>query len=795
MVSCGCRKPDLQASYSDALNKFRQGDSDAAFALASTGYKQAEKRDPVWSWRFRILKAEVLLHKHAPENSLELLAPTPPPDLPVEIIARKMIVEAQALCNSNKTGDPKALLADADHLISDNDQVLRAEMEYVRGDCAFPTNRSLARDYFLSSAKLAHGHDGYVEARALGDAAWVLMQAGHYDEAIKEFTAALAATDSPLLREGLLGDLGECHQELGDWRAAASLSQEAEDVASGVKDAVTDRGRWLIDLGRVHFSQLEYSEANAALSKALSIANELRDADLKVRSLDNLSLVALTTGDRANAERHIREMEALHPEGEQHLYLLLNKAKLARLDNNFRDAEELLKQLLAGNPDPRIRSRAQSDLGSIYVSQQKFDAAERAFREAMTAAEEVFIELKSDQGRISFLDYYPFYDQYVRFLVMRNRPLDALSIAERGRSRALAQALGFAGNQGSQINLPRIQNALRTSRQVVFAYWLGWETESYLWVITPSQMKLFKLPAEMEIVREIDAYDRNIIDRTSEESSRGQKLFQMLVAPAEGLIPKGSNIIIVPHRRLAKLNFETLVSPEAKPHYWIEDVCIQSASFLALLESPKRARARYSKELLLMGAPVEASKDFPGLEHASEEMGKVAGRFSPAKEAVIAGAEATPAAYRSSDPSQFRYFHFVTHGTASDTNPLDSAIILSPSQEGYKLYARDIIKTKIHPDLVTISTCYGAGTRQYSGEGLVGLAWAFMRAGAHEVIAALWEADDEANAQLMDWFYAGLAKGNTPAAALRDAKLKMLHSGNFHRAPYFWAPLQVYTGP
>ncbi|HEX5433042.1 MAG TPA: CHAT domain-containing protein, partial [Candidatus Angelobacter sp.] len=121
-------------------------------------------------------------------------------------------------------------------------------------------------------------------------------------------------------------------------------------------------------------------------------------------------------------------------------------------------------------------------------------------------------------------------------------------------------------------------------------------------------------------------------------------------------------------------------------------------------------------------------------------------------------------------------------------------IILSPSSDGYKLYGYDIIKTKIHPELVTISTCYGAGRRQYSGEGLVGLAWAFMRVGAHHVVAALWEVDDAASADLMNQFYGELTQGKSPATALRDGKLAMLHSNGPRRRPFYWASLQLYTG-
>ena len=92
------------------------------------------------------------------------------------------------------------------------------------------------------------------------------------------------------------------------------------------------------------------------------------------------------------------------------------------------------------------------------------------------------------------------------------------------------------------------------------------------------------------------------------------------------------------------------------------------------------------------------------------------------------------------------------------------------------------------------SACYGAGTRTYSGEGLVGLAWAFLRAGAHRVVAGLWEVDELASVDLMDDFYSGLQAGQTASSALRSAKLKMLKSDGSYSRPYYWASLQLYVG-
>jgi CHAT domain-containing protein len=44
----------------------------------------------------------------------------------------------------------------------------------------------------------------------------------------------------------------------------------------------------------------------------------------------------------------------------------------------------------------------------------------------------------------------------------------------------------------------------------------------------------------------------------------------------------------------------------------------------------------------------------------------------------------------------------------------------------------------------------------------------------------------------MDKFYDSLNKGARPEAALRAAKLSLLHGNKFHD-PYYWAPFQLYA--
>jgi CHAT domain-containing protein len=154
--------------------------------------------------------------------------------------------------------------------------------------------------------------------------------------------------------------------------------------------------------------------------------------------------------------------------------------------------------------------------------------------------------------------------------------------------------------------------------------------------------------------------------------------------------------------------------------------------------------------------------------------------------------DATPRGFLDAMPSRFSMIHFAAHAETNPRSPLESAVILSRNGDSYKLYARDVTKLQLSADLVTISACRSAGARAYGGEGLVGLAWAFLHSGAQAVIAGLWDVSDSSSAQLMDKLYESLASKDAPATALRMAKLSLLHGGGSYRKPFYWAPYQIY---
>jgi CHAT domain-containing protein len=199
------------------------------------------------------------------------------------------------------------------------------------------------------------------------------------------------------------------------------------------------------------------------------------------------------------------------------------------------------------------------------------------------------------------------------------------------------------------------------------------------------------------------------------------------------------------------------------------------------------------RSLLLIGNPKPREPEFPALRYASNEMNSIARHFGQDRVTVYEGDRASPAAYRDAHPERFALLHFTAHAAANLESPLDSAVILTGPENAFKLYARDVAEQSLHADLVTVSACRSAGERAYSGEGLVGFAWAFLRAGARGVIAGLWDVDDRSTAELMDVLYDRLAAGDPAPRALREAKLSVMARGGNSARPYYWAPFQLYT--
>jgi CHAT domain-containing protein len=274
----------------------------------------------------------------------------------------------------------------------------------------------------------------------------------------------------------------------------------------------------------------------------------------------------------------------------------------------------------------------------------------------------------------------------------------------------------------------------------------------------------------------------------------GQELYKALLAPVMNDAPNDEHFIIVPDGDLHALNLETLPG-QVRTKFWIEHAIVAiapSLNYLAgnRLPSDRRSKVRPKKGLLI-GDPVETA-EYPRLKYAGQEMDSIASAMGMPEQRR--GAEASPEAYTGNHPDRFDFIHFAAHAIANQNHPLDSAVILTGAPETFRLFARDVSNHRLKAEIVTISACRSAGAKTYAGEGLVGFAWAFLKAGAENVVAGLWDVNDESTAKLMTGLYTNIAARYPAPEALQRAKLTLIHAGGTWAKPRYWAPFELYMG-
>ena len=91
-------------------------------------------------------------------------------------------------------------------------------------------------------------------------------------------------------------------------------------------------------------------------------------------------------------------------------------------------------------------------------------------------------------------------------------------------------------------------------------------------------------------------------------------------------------------------------------------------------------------------------------------------------------------------------------------------------------------------ELLTLSACDTAISSEGAGLEIEGLGVLAQNKGATSVIASLWAVADDTTPRFMQVFYESVVSGQqSKAAALREAQLEMIRSGEASH-PLYWAP-------
>jgi CHAT domain-containing protein/Tfp pilus assembly protein PilF len=831
VLSCS-RDDSPQASFEHVRLTFQHGDLIHSQQEAEEGYRRFLRSSPDWAWRFRILEAKAALWRGMYEDSLKILASQPGPPNEPGLNVPLLTLEALSHARLQRFPEAEAKLKQAEQICTRSADPSCGEVIQARGLLSNEQGQLVqARQALEGSLSFARAHgDQFLESTSLLNLGAVSLKQEHFDEAIdssetsNQVSAAIGARDVALVAQG---NLGWAYYKLGDSEESLEVFQEAEKKAAELGD-VFDQENELINIGYIHMDSRKFDLAAQTFQRALGLAQGIKAKQDIYNALRVLARLALQTGDLVNAGQYADQALEKARESGNHvdeLYPILVQGQVAARRGDSATAESKFREVEQDKVCPVfLKWEAEHSLARLYEDEKRPDSADREYRAALATFEAARDTVRHEDSQLSFLtNASRIYDDYVHFLVARGKTDDALRWADYSRARTLAEGLGLLAKRASTGPPPlNPQQIARRAEGTVLFYWLA-EKQSYLWAVTPQKTSLFTLPPGSEIEAAAQRYRKALggpQDVLESADQNGRWLYRTLIAPAQALLKKEAKVFVIPDGSLNNLNFETLLVsgpmlPDKNLHYWIEDVTIANASSLRVLGGARAGKGKSNEKrdrgLLLVGNSVAPNDKYPELPKAAAQMESVARHFPAAKQRIFARQQATPAAYLASSPERFSYIHFVAHGTASRLSPLDSAIVLSktvlsktalsktaPSganaeDDSFKLYARDIIRRPLRADLVTISACYGAGERAYSGEGLVGLSWAFLRAGAHNVVAALWEATDASTEQLMDKFYDELDRGAGPDAALRTAKLALLRGGGFHN-PFYWAPFQLYAG-
>jgi CHAT domain-containing protein len=626
----------------------------------------------------------------------------------------------------------------------------------------------------LQTGRLAEAQSSVEHAQAhLDDAAWaarfrveeakIRLYRGQSPEAIQLLTDRWTnkIVDRDLIIDRLL-ILALANSRTGNELKAKTSVAEAEAVCEEAPQNLNKQGEVWSTEGTIDFENGRLQTARKLFQQSLENASTTGNHFLEARSLLGLSAVSLEEYHYQDALAH------LHAAGD-----IANKI----------GAQQILIS-------------AQGNTGWAYYATGDYARALASFNAAAISAAELGAPLDEtlwldtagmSEAKLGNLDA-------AREHYRRHRP---------GQSGNPRRGLGLENKDGTATRPPHISlKALaRQSHAVILVYAMS-QKASYLWAGNGKESGFYALPDRASILTTVANHRRALLsarDLMAEQHPSARDLYEMLVKPAENLIHPGDRVFIVAGD-INGLNFETLLTSGQSSHYWIEDVAITHLASVRLLASahrqfPVRGSATHQGQLLVIGNPVYSGQQYTALPNAAAEVADVAAHFPNHARTVLTGLSASPDAYIRSDPSRFEYIHFVSHATASRLVPLDSAVILSArgTPDSAKLYARDILSKPLHAELVTISACQGSGVRVYAGEGLVGLAWAFLRAGSRNVIGALWDVSDASTPELMGHLYDGIAAGKSPDVSLRAAKLDMLHSHGIFRKPIYWGAFQLYS--
>ena len=599
-----------------------------------------------------------------------------------------------------------------------------------------------------------------------------------------------------------LGGLARVHEALGMPDSAEAAARAHDEALSNqlsvplLPPILARQGRTdeAIRISRDWSArQLERGNVQGATLATLALSELLLDADAPADALreavaaESLAVQLNFTDEHTRAQR-LQGLAHLH-NGEVARALPVLQRALERAEAHP-TAETLLLTRLA-------YADALAQSGDARGTLDAYDRAAQA-------VERVTALLDVDLNRTRYRERHlaPFDGALRALLSGEHDDHDAVARwSQRRKAAALALAsrnIGAVSSPVRQATLAELQHKLAPSSALID--YLVVDSAVYALVVRTRATHILKLPVSLDSVRQLsEAMTRGFhatyagrvdLARVAFSFHAAHALFRALLEPLLPQLAEVQRLHVVPDGPLHAVPFDALVeSLPATPgdygsaRYAIDRFEIEllpSSWFLPSDVAPRRPLPSASRVLLV-------TRNVPGGE---QERAAILSAWKSSRVTVLADDDATESALRR-NRARHDILHFAVHARADDHDPARSHLRLAADSvdDGF-LHLSEVTPDAVR--LVVLSACETLAGRIYRGEGLMGLARAFLSSGAESVVATRWPVGP-ATAALMADFHRDLAAGEQPAAALRAARLRLRHdSATAH--PFFWSAFVLIEG-
>jgi CHAT domain-containing protein/predicted negative regulator of RcsB-dependent stress response len=529
--------------------------------------------------------------------------------------------------------------------------------------------------------------------------------------------------------------------------------------------------------------------------------------------------------------------------------IYMEKKEYGKAVENFKKASDLVTEFNL----PGFRATILASLGLAYKKAEMGEKGIAFLSEAIGIIEDIRGNLVTQELKSTFIeDKIRIYEELIDILLKRGEIEEAFLYVERSKSRAFLDMLGqrdirlrgippdaqelvkrerllakkvelltdeeekqeaFFAHQKILHQLKKVYpdyHSLRVvepidlegfqksidSETIVLEYFLC-HGGVYLFAVdnkTVSAQKLDYTPGDLY---EDVVWMRRYMYGRGDWETLASTLYEKLVSVVRDELKEKKRICIIPHGILHHLPFNSLLVEKEPKKYLVEDFDLCYAPSASILTIAREKNTKRRERSLLLAKSDFTEHDWKSLDSTIAEAKRLSSdKLLPGVE-VYLDEEATEDRVKSIS-GKFDILHFATHGQLNVEEPLQSRLLLTPSEKNDgSLTVSEIFGLELNANLVTMSACetgemgsYITGKEFSAGDDLVGLTRSFIFAGSPSVVASLWLVVDATAVPLMVEFYRNLKKYDK-AKSLCEAQRYMINESDFP-SPKFWSPFVLF---